>query len=242
MVCLWKMVYVVAIYIERSRLPHSIGLIIRTDRWQTDKGSIDYLSIPLEDQGRINTQDFLNLWLIIDHLSIYHRSFINHIQTMSIEPIERRINWMQLNAIEWLAIETQSNITAIFSSIDSAIVQSIEPIKRRQSIERDRRQNSNRTQSDIITQKLAVRSRSIVFNWFDCDFRLIAFDWHCLVISIFYRSYRSFIDHIDLLSILSKDWARIWINLNLWSILNRYLIDSRSIGNRSKYKPIRDQQ
>ena len=109
---------------------------------------------------------------------------------MSIEPIERRINWTQLNAIEWLRFDcrTQSKLNRILPricrsivecnrinrilrqisvrlirlrSIDSAIVQSIGPIERRQSIERNRTQDPNRTQSNI-TLKSAVRLR------FDC--------------------------------------------------------------------------
>ena len=103
-------------HIERSRLPHSIGLIIRTDRWQIDKGSIDYLSIPIEDQGRINTQDFLNLInyrSFIDQSSIFYRSYPDDVNQTN-----RTLN--QLNAIERNrmiairlpnAIEIQSNIT-----------------------------------------------------------------------------------------------------------------------------------
>ena len=100
-------------------------------------------------------------------------------------------------------------------SIDSAIIQSIKPIECRQSIERNR----------ILPRK----------RLFDCD--SIAFDNQIAIIrsrsigsiAIFVRSrsidivwsYRSFIDHIDLLSIIlifyrfSKDRALISMDLNL---------------------------
>ena len=131
---------------------------------------------------------------------------------MSIEPIERQINWMQLNAIEWLRFDcrTQSKLNPILPricrsivecnrinrilrqisarlirlrSIDSAIVesiepiergQSIEPIERGQSIERNQKQNPYRMQS-YITQKLAVQLR-FDFVWQSNRNYSIAFD------------------------------------------------------------------
>ena len=143
---------------------------------------------------------------------------------MSIEPIERRINWMQLNAIE-----TQSNFTQILRL--SNVIKSMEYYGNFQfdwfgdrSINRTNQTwTINRTQLDIITQKLAV--------WLRLIGSIAIFVWSHSIDIVW--SYRSFIDHIDLLSILSKDRALISIDLNLWSILNRHLIDvdSRSIGN-----------
>ena len=48
-----------------------------------------------------------------------------NVQTMSIEPIKRRINWTQLNAIEWLRFDcrTQSKLNQILTRICCSIIE-----------------------------------------------------------------------------------------------------------------------
>ena len=141
---------------------------------------------------------------------------------MSIEPIERRINWTQLNAIEWcdsIAEHNQSSIEYYrgFAVRLSNVIESIEYYSRFQfhwfdyvrltqrSFNQSNQLNVD-NQSNAIKRKIPIecnrilprnwlfdwdsiafdnriaiiRSCLIAFDWFDCDFRSIAFDWHRL--------------------------------------------------------------